>query len=169
MCLFVHLLHVYLCVYVCAALVVYHPKAIVYSVRRSTTGSIACSSCPTSSSSSCSPTSIWVRSGLLELPFVPWHRTMPIRFPERTLYSLFPLAVETTSFLFHAVLPIYLHGWRTGMLLTLLHFTLSGFLYFLIVSPNHDTDATLKSSREALGDWGEHQVLHSSNSHSSKC
>lgn len=95
--------------------------------------------------------------------------TVPVRMPKFSLYQLWPMAVETASFLFHVVLPIYLHGWRTGLLLSAVHFSFVGLLYFLIVAPNHDTDATMHVSRESLGDWGEHQIRHSSNfSHSSK-
>jgi len=64
--------------------------------------------------------------------------------------------------LFHGVLPAYLFGLGWAVALNMAHWTMSGIFYFLIVAPNHDSDANDKVSTE-VGDWGEHQIRHSCN------
>jgi hypothetical protein len=75
----------------------------------------------------------------------------------------FPAMIEEASIAVHFVMPVVLHGLRHGLSITATHFALAGVLYYLAVAPNHDTDATSKTQLAAFGDWGEHQVLHSSN------
>lgn len=102
---------------------------------------------------------------------VHWRKTL-FRFPIRlrpSISDVIPWGIQLASLVCHVVLPVMWFGW-TALLVIFLHWTAAGITYFLIVAPNHDTEESLKDGGvEAPGDWGEHQVTHSSNfSHGSK-
>jgi hypothetical protein len=87
--------------------------------------------------------------------------SVPLKLTVR-LFDVIPWSIETLSFATHAILPLYLHSVWRALGLMALHWAMSGIFYFMIVAPNHDTDAT-QHEGGLVSDWGEHQVRHSSN------
>ena len=78
--------------------------------------------------------------------------------------------VNFASFCVHFVLPFYAISASQVLLCLWAYYTGSGLMYFVIVAPNHDTEASQLHMDGGLGmDWGELQIRHSGDfAHDSK-
>eukprot|EP00007_Cunea_sp_BSH-02190019_P002872 CAMPEP_0174229360 /NCGR_PEP_ID=MMETSP0417-20130205/357_1 /TAXON_ID=242541 /ORGANISM="Mayorella sp, Strain BSH-02190019" /LENGTH=468 /DNA_ID=CAMNT_0015306899 /DNA_START=168 /DNA_END=1574 /DNA_ORIENTATION=- len=78
--------------------------------------------------------------------------------------ALLSYAVEITSALVHFVMPFYFGTPSIALMSIYMYWSGAGFMYFVIVAPNHDTQETDKNVEPPQGmDWGEMQIRHSAN------